>query len=163
MANEHALSRRAALGALAGGLLLGAGTPTFASDVIVSQIRVDTRQPSKNLRAISGLVAKELALQLGPRYQPKAKNGVAVHINLSGIDLPTRDDRGSSDGFRSFPSDLLEGRIEVSQGKTVVRSFPLLVTRPAMLFGPPALDLVPDPDRLPRLAQSYAYWLAPKI
>ncbi|MFN8830590.1 MAG: hypothetical protein ACK50Q_14980 [Labrys sp. (in: a-proteobacteria)] len=148
-------------------------TPVRAGPPLVfSEVRVVLGQTGITLRQLAPFLREELEAQLGDRFRPGLKGGLTLQVTLTGVLLADRDSGGffDDDGFGrgrrrfggGFNIDQLEGRVEVLRGKKIMSSEPLLATRGAT-FRPPAFDLMPDPDRLRRLAQTYAYWAIRKV
>jgi hypothetical protein len=163
--------RRMLVGLLVAAVVLAGCTPEGTSPPPpISEVRVVLGQTGITLRQLAPFLREELQTQLGDSYRPGLSGGVTLQVTLTGVLLADRDSGGFFDddfGRRrrfggGFNIDQLEGRVELLRGKKIIYSEPLLATRGAT-FRPPAFDLMPDPDRLRRLAQTYAYWVIRKI
>ena len=111
------------------------------------------------LQTMPPFVQRNLIQQLGPRYQPGARGGATLTVQLTDISFPTDSDAG----VISWDSvDTLDGRITLtSSSGAVLRSFPLFSSTTSVDAG--AEVAMPTPRRYNWLASSYAHWVLSKL
>jgi hypothetical protein len=154
------LGRRAFL-VIGAGLAL-AGCATSYADVaslpVIKAVRV-SGGGNLWLQTMPPFVQRNLIKQLGPRYQPGARGGATLSVQLTDIDFPTDSDAG----IISFSSvDTLDGRVTLaSSSGAVLKSFPLLASTSSVDAA--AEVPMPTPRRYDWLASSYAHWLLSKL
>jgi hypothetical protein len=102
-------------------------------------------------------VERNLVRLLGNRYQPGAKGGATLQVELTGISFPTSDDAFGGDSV-----DALEGRVTlVSASGGVLKSFPLLASTASV--DAEAEIPEPTPRRYDWMASTFAYWTLSKL
>jgi len=153
------VGRRAFLALGAGFALTGCATSIDnASIPVIRSVRVSG---TINLwvRNICPYVQQHLIEDLGPRYQPGARGGASLVVELTGIDMPSDSDGG---GISMDSTDVLEGRISLlSAGGGAIKSFPLLASTASIDAASEIQE--PTPRRYDWLASTYAHWVIEKL
>ncbi|CAM5764358.1 hypothetical protein LMIY3S_01120 [Labrys miyagiensis] len=145
-----------------GASLMLAGCATAYVDVsrlpVIKAVRV-SGGGNLWLETMPAYVQRNLIRQLGSRYQPGAKGGATLVVQLTDISFPTDSDGG----LVSFDSvDTLDGRITLlSASGGALKSFPLFASTASV----DAMPEVPMPTsrRYDWLASSYAHWVLSKL
>jgi hypothetical protein len=155
---EGGLGRRAFLVFGAGLMLAGCATVNVANLPVIKAVRV-SGGGNLWLQTMPPFVQRNLVKQLGSHYQPGARGGATLTVQLTDIDFPTDSDAG----IISFDSvDTLDGRVTlVSSSGAVLKSFPLLASTSSVDAA--AEVPMPTPRRYDWLASSYAHWLLSKL
>ncbi len=154
------IGRRTFLLVTAGVMLAGCAT-SYADVAALPVIKAVRVSGSGNLwlRTMPAYLQRNLVKQLGPRYQPGAKGGATLVVQLTDIGFPSDSDGGliSVDSV-----DTLDGRVTLlSSSGATLKSFPLFSSTSSV---DAAVEIPePTPRRYDWLASSYAHWLLGKL
>ena len=154
------IGRRAFL-ALGVGLVLAGCATSFADVASIPVIKAVRVSGNGNLwlRTMPPFVQRNLVQQLGSRYQPGARGGAVLTVQLTDVSFPTDSDAGiiSVDSV-----DTIDGRITLtSSSGAVLKSFPLFSSTTSVDAG--AEVPMPTTRRYNWLAESYAHWVLSKL
>lgn len=153
-------ARSRALLALTIGLLAAMIGGALAQGLPIRAVQV-TGQANRDLKMLAPVVRQQLVSQLGPRYEPGARAGATLVVNLTSVDFPVDTDAGD---FFSFNGDVdvLAGTIRlVGPGGRTITAFPLQAQSGSVN----ASDeyQAPTPARLNSIAYTYAHWVVGKL
>ncbi|GLS22202.1 hypothetical protein GCM10007874_52190 [Labrys miyagiensis] len=151
------IGRRAFL-TLCASLALGSCATSYAGVASLPVIRAVHVIGGGNLwlQTMPPFVQRSLIQQLGPRYQPGARGGATLTVQLTDISFPT----ASNAGFGSV--DTLDGRITLASASgAVLQSFPLFSSTASIDAAAEVTG--PTPRRYDWLASSYAHWVLTKL
>ena len=149
------IGRRAFMAVAAALMLTGCAT-SYAEDMAMPVIRSVRVSGHGNLwlQTMPSYLQRSIIKQLGSRYQPGARGGTTLSVDLTDIGFPTP---AGIDG-----SDTLNGRITlVSASGGVLRSFPLFTSTAPIDSAAEVTG--PTPRRYDWLASTYAHWLVGKL
>jgi hypothetical protein len=158
--NTGMIGRRAVL-ALGASLMLTGCATSYADVSALPVIKAVRVSGSGNLwlQTMPPYLQRSLVKQLGPRYQPGARGGATLVVQLTDISFPSSSDSG----IISFDSvDTMDGKVTLlSPSGSVMKSFPLFSSTASV---DAAVEIpMPTPRRYDWLASSYAHWLLGKL